>query len=475
MTFSSRLCVALALCASAATAYSQCSVGSTVTLASKTNGLYVTADTTLNNTPLLSEATWSRGWEQYKLVSAGSGYVALQAQSNGKYVSTDLNNGDAIEAGWATAIQGWERFQIVATSDGYYAFKSSASGYYITANAAVGNAPLAANQATAIQDWEKFVCRPASGESPSPLRAKLLNFINSNSGHMTMAGEHNRESSQGNFIQQVHDITGDYPALWGGDFLYESDQISNRQNMINYEISGGKMGAVISLMYHACPPTSAESCGWDPGVIHTSLDANQWSDLVTDGGGLNQVWKSRLDAIAPFFLQIQSAGLPVLFRPFHEENQCVFWWSCHAGSDGTAKLFQLTRDYLTHHWGINNIVWVWSMQDIWDSNTNSYDFNLYDPGTDFWDVMSLDFYDGAGFTQAKYSAMLNYAGNRPIAIGECGKIPTPSELAAQPRWIYFMGWAELAVPPSETTSDLQATYWASDVLTANGNNKMPGW
>jgi len=309
--------------------------------------------------------------------------------------------------------------------------------------------------------------------APKSKRQELLNFINSISGRMTMAGEHNRESQQGNFIQTMDNVTGDYPALWGGDFLYEADQIANRQNMIHYEIQGGKGGALISLMYHACPPTQSEACAWKGGVL-SSLSSAQWSDLVTNGGQLNNVWKSRLDSIAPYLQQIQNAGLPIIFRPFHEMNQCVFWWACHTGPNGTAKLYQITHDYLTNHWGLTNIVWVWSMQDILDKSTGSYGFNEYDPGAAYWDVMSLDFYDGAGFTTAKYNDMVAYAGNRPIAIGECQQLPTPSQLAAQPRWIYFMGWAEL-VQQNDSNAAIQSIYWAPDVLTENGNNKMPGW
>jgi len=458
-------------------ATSGCTVGSTVVFASATNGIYVTADTTQTNTPLLAEQANPQAWEEYKIVDAGNGWVGLKALSNGLYVSADLNNGDALEAGWATTIQSWEMFQLSALSNGYYSLQSYASGYYVSANPDDAKTPLMAQWATTAQEWEEFVCTPVGQAPAGTQRQEMLQFINNISGSKTMAGQHNRESDEGNFIQAMDNITGDYPALWGGDFLYESDQIANRQNMINYEIQGGQKGAAIDLMYHACPPTQAESCDWDGGVLSTLTDA-QWSDLVTDGGTLNGVWKSRLDNIAPYFQQIQSAGLPVIFRPMHEMNQSAFWWGGRPGSTGTAKLFQVTRDYLTNHWGLFNIVWVWSMQDIWDSSTGSYDFSEYDPGSvaviPMWDVMSLDFYDGAGFTTAKYNAVSSYAGSKPIAIGECEQLPTPSQLAAQPKWIYFMGWAEL-IQENDTNAQIQATYWAPDVLTTNGNNKMPGW
>jgi mannan endo-1,4-beta-mannosidase len=309
-----------------------------------------------------------------------------------------------------------------------------------------------------------------AGTSP---RNTLLQFIWSISGNKTVAGEHNRESSQGNFIQAMDDVTGHYPALWGGDFLFESNEIANRPNVISYLTQGFGGGSIISLMYHACPPTEDESCSWDDigGASPVHLTDAQWSDLVTDGGMLNGVWKSRLDAIAPYFQQLKSAGMAALFRPQHEMNQGVFWWGGRPGAGGTSALFQVTHDYLVNHWGLDNIVWVWSMQDIWDSSTGSYDFDQYNPGDSYWDVMSLDFYDGAGYTDQKYQAMLAEAGNKPIAIGECEALPTPDELTAQPRWVYFMGWAEL-IQQNDSNAQITATYTAPSVLT---QDKMPGW
>jgi mannan endo-1,4-beta-mannosidase len=285
-----------------------------------------------------------------------------------------------------------------------------------------------------------------------------------------MSGEHNREASQGNFIQTMHDVTGHFPALWGGDFLYETDEIQNRPNVIQFLMQGWTGGAVISLMYHACPPTQGEACDWTGGVLSSLTDA-QWSDLITDGGALNQVWKSRLDAIVPYFQQLKDAGMAALFRPQHEMNQGQFWWGGRPGPSGTTRLFQITHDYLVNTKGLDNIVWVWSVQDIWNSQDNSWDFDQYNPGDPYWDVMSLDFYDGNGYTTDKYNAMLAVAGNKPIAIGECQTLPTPGELTAQPRWVYFMGWSEL-VQQNNSNAAITATYTAASVLTQDG---MPGW
>jgi hypothetical protein len=332
--------------------------------------------------------------------------------------------------------------------------------------------PRDASQPDAASTPDGAIVAETGGGTDAALspRDQLLHFIQGISGTKTMSGEHNREASQGDFIQAMHDVTGHYPALWGGDFLYESDAIQNRPNVIQYLMNGWRGGAVIDLMYHACPPTQSEACGWQGGVLSSLTDA-EWSDLVTDGGTLNQVWKTRLDAIAPYFQELKDAGMAALFRPHHEMNQGVFWWGGRTGSQGTAALYRITHDYLVNTKGLDNIVWVWSVQDIWDQGTSSWNFDAYNPGDAYWDVMSLDFYDGAGYTADKYAAMLAEAGSKPIAIGECPTLPTADELTAQPRWVYFMGWAEL-VQQNDTNAQITAVYTAPNVLV---QDSMPGW
>ena len=56
------------------------------------------------------------------------------------------------------------------------------------------------------------------------------------------------------------------------------------------------------------------------------------------------------------------------------------------------------------------------------------------------------------------------AGDKPIAIGECEILPTADELATQPRWTFFMAWAEL-VQSSNLVQPIQDLDSASNVIT----------
>ncbi|WPP43288.1 glycosyl hydrolase [Paenibacillus hunanensis] len=287
----------------------------------------------------------------------------------------------------------------------------------------------------------------------------VLDYLKSISGKSTVLGIHNREPNANPAVQtnQLHSITGRYPALWSGDFLFSSSDVSNRWTMINEAKKQWDNGAIVNIMLHVVPPTQSEPGNWDGGVVSKLSDA-QWNDLITDGGTLNRAWKARLDTYAQYLQYLKDNNVTVLFRPFHEMNQGVFWWGGRPGPSGTAALYRLTHDYMVNTKGLTNLVWVWDMQDL-DLN-----WSAYNPGSNYFDVFALDIYNPDGFTTVKYNTALSVANGKPIAIGECDKLPTPTQLAEQPRWAFAMSWAELTFS-SNTNDQIKALYNSSNTVT----------
>ena len=300
---------------------------------------------------------------------------------------------------------------------------------------------------------------------------KSLNYLYSISGTKTVAGIHNREpnSDPDLWTDSITKVAGKTPGLWSGDFLFGSSDIAARWTMIYEAQEAWNKGSLINMMWHTCSPAYVEPCAWDAtGVLDVLSDA-EWTSLVTDGGTLNTTWKSRLDIIAPYLQYLKDAGVEVLFRPFHEMNQPVFWWGGRKGPDGTAKLYQITHDYLTNK-GLTNLIWVWDLQDFSTYTTDLVDYN---PGSNYWDVLAMDMYtsDGTNYSTAKYDAFSAAAGGKPVVIGEMQKLPTATELTAQPKWAFFMSWAELTVTKN-SAANITALYGASNVVTLD---EMPGW
>ena len=295
---------------------------------------------------------------------------------------------------------------------------------------------------------------------------QTLEFIKSISGKKTLSGQHNKEpnADPDKWTRFIKETTGKYPALWSGDFLFQQDNIDNRWKMIHEAKNQWDHGAIINLMWHACPPDEGEPCGWDPGLLNAQLDYTQWLELITDGAPLNKKWKARMDEIAIYLQYLEDNGVEVLFRPFHEMNQSLFWWGGRPGSEGTARLFQITHDYFTFTKGLNNIIWVWDMQDM------SRDFEEYNPGNEYWDVFGFDIYD-KGYDISWYNYILPIVGDKPMAIGECSRLPSLEVLEAQARWVFFMPWAEL-VKQSNSKEQITEVYNHPAVIT---RDEMPGW
>jgi mannan endo-1,4-beta-mannosidase len=58
-----------------------------------------------------------------------------------------------------------------------------------------------------------------------------------------------------------------------------------------------------------------------------------------------------------------------------------------------------------------------------------------------------------------------------MAIGECSKLPSLEMLENQPRWIFFMPWAEL-VKRTNTPEEINTLYNDPRIITLD---EMPGW
>ncbi|SHK38360.1 Por secretion system C-terminal sorting domain-containing protein [Reichenbachiella agariperforans] len=299
-----------------------------------------------------------------------------------------------------------------------------------------------------------------------------LNYLYSIQGTKTIGGMHNRQpnANPNGYSQQLNGIIGQWPGLYSADFQFEPNEIANRQTMIDQAIQEWNNGAMVNIMWHACNPAKGEPCYWDSNGVLSQMSQWEWDQLLTDGTAINNSWKSRMDDVAYYLQQLEDAGVEVFFRPLHEMNQGMFWWGGRPGANGTARLYQITHDYMTNTKGLSNLIWVWNMQDYSGLANDLYN---YDPGWNYWDVLTMDMYwsDGQGYSTAKYNAMVAKAGGRPIGIGECEDLPAVNLLNNQPLWTFFMGWSELTFS-ANSNQKIQDIYWSSRVLTLN---EMPGW
>jgi mannan endo-1,4-beta-mannosidase len=276
---------------------------------------------------------------------------------------------------------------------------------------------------------------------PSPEAVKLLKFIYSISGKHTLTGQHCNPLVGSTRLIIVQRTTQHYPAVFGQDFGFDApgtwDGINFRQRIVDEAVKRHYEGFIITLMWHAVPPTEDEPVTFRES-IQSSLTDQEWQDLITPGTEINERWKSQVDVIAFFLKQIQDADVPVLWRPYHEMNGGWFWWGKKTGDDGYKKLWRMLFVRLVNFHKLNNLIWVYNCNEV-KQGVDPYP--IYYPGDDLVDIIATDVYT-EGFNQENYDQILALAGDKPIALGEVGRPPTQEILQKQPRWTWFMSWGE---------------------------------
>ena len=316
----------------------------------------------------------------------------------------------------------------------------------------------------------------ASAAPPGPAGVTAtdeLAYLRSLTGSHTLSGQQGgANNNPGQWVTKVHDITGEYPAVWGGDFGFSQDDINNRQTVINYAKAEWAAGTLPALMMHACRPDVA-TCDFSTGsnpVQGSSLTDAEWTQLITNGTTLNTDYKQKLDQFVPYFQQLKDAGIPVLFRPLHEMNEGWAWWGGRPGANGSAKLYQITHDYLVSK-GLTNIIWVWALKDVAGGASQAAS---YYPGNAYVDVVALDVWVQKFPATDWYNALNTIAaGQKPMALAEVGSVPQPAQMATQPKWVYWSVWMNWLTDPSYNTNDsIKAGYYDARTLH-QGNVSIP--
>lgn len=299
--------------------------------------------------------------------------------------------------------------------------------------------------------------------NPSPEVVSLLNYLYLISGKQTLTGQHCMPLAGSTRLPGVEKLTGYYPAVFGQDFGFSAagtwDGINFRQQIVDEAIKRHNDGFIITLMWHAVRPTEDEPVTFEES-IQGKLSAQEWLDLFEAGSQVNERWKSQVDVIAFFLKQLREAGVPVLWRPYHEMNGSWFWWGKKTGEPGYRQLYRMLFERLTHFHKLNNLLWVFNANEL-RLNVDAY--QKYYPGNDAVDILATDVYSNK-FTTRDYTALLALAGEKPIALGEVGNIPTTRLLRRQPRWAWFMYWHDPSTLEREKKS-VREIYGSKETLT----------
>lgn len=302
---------------------------------------------------------------------------------------------------------------------------------------------------------------------------QLLDFLYSIQGKYTLTGMHNFASDINRYDRVVDSLTGVMPVIWGSDFSFRAQGDNQcdfrhcgplnlsvpgnkevpcedlnlsvdeqRQLIVDTAIKRHSEGRIITLMWHCCWPENCDDCNGDDIWRWTKNLPSQkeWDELTTNGTKLNVAWKKQMDGVAKYLKQLQTAGVPVLWRPFHEMNGVWFWWCNKPGENGFKKLWISMYDYLTNYHKLNNLLWVWNTNAPRNNpGDEAGPYADYYPGSDYVDVLATDVYHN-DWKQSHHDELVELGKGKIISLGEVGNLPSTEVYESQPQWSWFMPW-----------------------------------
>ena len=325
---------------------------------------------------------------------------------------------------------------------------------------------------------------PEPGEKKRTENAqKLFDVLTSLYGNKIISGTTAVVDWNTDQAEQVHQWTNKYPAINTYDFInIHASKDVNPDGWLDYsDIRGVKNwaaeGGVVSVMWHWQVKNNAGTgytCTPGAGDAATSFDA---SKVYVDGTAENTQAKQQLSQVCGYLKKMQDAGIPVIWRPFHEAagntyeydgGTVWFWWGAK-GADVYKQLWQWMYNYMVNEQGLHNLIWVWTSQ--------TKDGSWY-PGNDYVDIIGRDIYGGQAAQQksdfdhltAGYPTMMT-------ALSECGNTSNASQSdisavwEAGAKWSWFSTWYDSAGSQLHNTQDWWTNAFSQDYVVTRDQMK----
>lgn len=223
------------------------------------------------------------------------------------------------------------------------------------------------------------------------------------------------------------ELLGDYPAVMGFDLgglemgdAKDLDSVPFTR-IHDEAIAHAERGGIVTFSWHPRNPLTGGTA-WD-------VTSNQVVKSVLPGGKEHEKFQGWMKSIADFLLTLTDKDgnkIPIIFRPWHENNGSWFWWGQKLCTDEEFhQLWNMLQDYLNSR-GLDNLVWSYSpnLDGGWtlDRWMKRY------PGDERVDIIGEDAYQWG--TEADYVKQINAdltfiqefakKHDRLFALTECG-------------------------------------------------------
>ncbi|BCE03372.1 glycosyl hydrolase [Marinicellulosiphila megalodicopiae] len=278
--------------------------------------------------------------------------------------------------------------------------------------------------------------------------------------------------------QRVINDTGKSPAIMGYDFMnYGIDnQFLGGLQQTEEAIAFWNKGGLISLTWHWRDPnvsgqtigefytqtdSKPEGTAFEIPISNNQLDVNSsdFANIIND-----------IDLIAGELQKLETANVPVLWRPLHEASGGWFWWGTANRTDDVPPayaqilMWRYLYDRLTNHHGLNNLIWQWNGQSA-----------AWYPGDEYVDITSYDVYA----TAQDYSSQISIYNEtkmssqevKMVAMSENSNIPDPDNMQADNAWwLYFLVWNDGYLSEGEGISH-ENNFWTGEHYNTNAHKQ----
>ncbi len=274
-----------------------------------------------------------------------------------------------------------------------------------------------------------------------------------------------------NDVNIIYDLTGKYPAIQGFDFGSYCPCYAWDDGVVGRMIEWtNEKGGICTASWHVNVPKTLSSYTLgeplDFGLTTYSENTDfKTANCMVEGTVEYEYFQLCMKNLAAELLKLQDAGVPVIFRPFHEAegnpsktddpidgSGAWFWWS-KEGAVVYKQLWAFLQDTLENEYGLHNLIWEQNLYTWSDASAQWYS------GDDRVDIVAFDKYNTQynrhdGKTSGPnldaeagifYKINGYVKGNKMVAMAENDSVPSMNNMLVEHAyWLYFCPWYDSA-------------------------------
>lgn len=245
----------------------------------------------------------------------------------------------------------------------------------------------------------------------------------------------------------VKNAVGDYPAVFGWDTLslegkekpgVPGDLEQSRINLIAKMKEAHELGGILTLSAHMPNFVTGGSFNDTAGSV---------VQHILPGGDKNSDYNAFLDQIALLANNLKDNDgnlIPLLFRPFHEQNGGWFWWGAKTTTTAEyVEIYRYTVEYLRDTKDVHSLLYVYSPNGTFSGSETTY-LTTY-PGDEYVDILGMDQYDNRDNpgTESFLNLLVDDLAMISRLADSKGKIATFSEFGYSPQGMLQQGNGDL--------------------------------